>query len=271
MEQDLVVGAQRGDQRAFERLTAAHHPRLFRVAYGSLRDRHLAEDATQEAFIDIWRTIRRLRDPSKFEAWSYRLLVRRCYVEAKRRTPAVLDELGMSSEERVIRDDFATVIDRDQLDRGFRRLSLEHRRVYGEEMRSGTAEVVDGVLENRGYAERAFDNDSPSDPRLRGNLSLAFNTNRYGASGGISVDSIAIRIENEEGAWQQMPMVSPVFPGEDSKNEVGVFVGEGAYEGLIAVVRIATRDITSTNGGWELHGYIFDGELPPAPEPVLSE
>lgn len=129
MRQDLVVGAQRGDQQAFERLTAAHHPRLFRVAYGILRDRHLAEDVTQEAFIDIWRTIRRLRDPAKFEGWSYRLLVRRCYAEAKRRSPAVFDELRMSSEEHVTRDDYATVIDRDQLDRGFRRLSVEHRTI----------------------------------------------------------------------------------------------------------------------------------------------
>ena len=129
MDQDLVVGAQRGDQRAFERLTAAHHPRLFRVAYGILRDRHLAEDATQEAFIDIWRTIRRLRDPAKFEAWSYRLLVRRCYAEAKRRDSSVFDDAMVSDDERISPDDFASVIDRDQLDRGFRRLSLEHRTV----------------------------------------------------------------------------------------------------------------------------------------------
>jgi RNA polymerase sigma-70 factor (ECF subfamily) len=129
MDQDLVVGAQRGDQQAFERLTAAAHPRLFRVAYGILRDRHLAEDVTQEAFIDIWRTIRRLRDPSKFEAWSYRLLVRRCYAEAKRRPPSVFDDSMATDDERVTNDDIAAVIDRDQLDRGFRRLSVEHRTV----------------------------------------------------------------------------------------------------------------------------------------------
>jgi RNA polymerase sigma factor (sigma-70 family) len=35
----------------------------------------------------------------------------------------------MAPEERVTRDDYATVIDRDQLDRGFRRLSVEHRTV----------------------------------------------------------------------------------------------------------------------------------------------
>ena len=56
---------------------------------GDLRDRHLAEDATQQAFLDIWRTIRRLRNPSRFEAWSYRLLVCKCYTEARRRPESV--------------------------------------------------------------------------------------------------------------------------------------------------------------------------------------
>ncbi len=79
------------------------------------------------------------------------------------------------------------------------------------------------------------------------------------------VDSVAFHIENEEGAWQQMPMFSPNFPGENTKNEVGVFGGEGEYEGLIAVLRITTA------GGWEVHGYIIDGELPPAPEPFIGE
>jgi hypothetical protein len=35
MDQDLVASAQQGDQRAFEALTVADQPRLFKVAYGS--------------------------------------------------------------------------------------------------------------------------------------------------------------------------------------------------------------------------------------------
>jgi DNA-directed RNA polymerase specialized sigma24 family protein len=54
MDHDLVLRAQRGDQRAFETLTVACHSRLYKAAHGILRDRHLAEDATQQAFIDIW-------------------------------------------------------------------------------------------------------------------------------------------------------------------------------------------------------------------------
>jgi len=68
MDQDLVVRAQHGDQRAFESLAVASHPRLYRLAQGILGNPHLAEDATQQACLDIWRDIRRLRDPAKFEA-----------------------------------------------------------------------------------------------------------------------------------------------------------------------------------------------------------
>ena len=70
MDQDLVVQATNGDQRALESLMVSSQPRLYRVAFGILRDRHLAEDATQRAFLAIWRDIRRLREPSKFESWS---------------------------------------------------------------------------------------------------------------------------------------------------------------------------------------------------------
>ena len=89
----------------------------------------MAEDATQQAFLDIWRTIRRLRDPSKFEAWSYRLLVRTCYAEAKRRPELVPTGWVPTAADPSAARDFASVIDRDQLDRGFRRLSLEHRTI----------------------------------------------------------------------------------------------------------------------------------------------
>jgi len=129
MDQDLVQRAQRGDQRAFETLASQHYARLQKAAIGILRDRHVAEDATQQALLDIWRDIRRLRDPARFEAWSYRLLVRVCYAES-RRMPRWAPEMAMrTSEEPLAADAFGVVIDRDQLERGFSRLSVDHRTV----------------------------------------------------------------------------------------------------------------------------------------------
>jgi RNA polymerase sigma-70 factor, ECF subfamily len=129
MDQRIVVRVQDGDERAFEALATADYPRLHRVAYSVLGDAASAEDATQQALLDIWRKIRRLRDPGKYEAWSYRLLVRACYAEARRRPRWVpSDDLPAAAEPRTV-DAYGGIADRDQLERGFRRLSLDQRMV----------------------------------------------------------------------------------------------------------------------------------------------
>ncbi len=127
MDQDLVVRVQHGDRRAFEALATADYPRLFQVAHAVLSDRSLAEDATQLALLDIWRDIRRLRDPAKYEGWSYRLLVRVCYDEAKRQPKWTHRDEASRANEPSAADAYGVVADRDQLERGFRHLSMDHR------------------------------------------------------------------------------------------------------------------------------------------------
>jgi RNA polymerase sigma-70 factor (ECF subfamily) len=127
MDQDLVVRVQGGDQHAFEALAGADYPRLYRVAYGVMGDHPSAEDVTQQALLDIWRDIRRLADPARYEAWSYRLLVRICYAEAKRRPRwKSSDDIPPVYQPRAV-DDYGAIADRDQLERGFRHLAIEHR------------------------------------------------------------------------------------------------------------------------------------------------
>lgn len=129
MDQDLVVRAQGGDEAAFESLALASYTRLFRLADCLLRDRGLAEDAVQQALLDIWRNVRQLRDPARFEGWSYRLLVHACYAEAKRKPRWIPDDvLSPAAEPRTV-DAFGAVADRDQLERGFAHLSMDHRAV----------------------------------------------------------------------------------------------------------------------------------------------
>src|SRR5690242_21899477 len=84
MDIGLVVRAQRGDRTAFGLIATEIADRFLAVARRILRDLDLAEDATQQALLAIWQDLPRLRDPARFDAWSYRLLVRACYEEHRR-------------------------------------------------------------------------------------------------------------------------------------------------------------------------------------------
>jgi len=128
MDRNLVERAQGGDLEAFDALTVSTHPRLYRVALGILRDADRAEDATQAALVDVWKYLPRLRDPVAYESWSYRLVVRSCMREAKS-APRWLPRMPLGHEEPRTTDPFAEILDRDQLERGFRSLSVEHRAV----------------------------------------------------------------------------------------------------------------------------------------------
>ena len=129
MDPTIVIRAQRGDEEAFADLIDAVGGRLHAVAHRILRDVDLAEDATQQALLDIWRDLPDLRDPARFDAWSYRLLVRACYAEGRRTRRATPNLRLMPTDESTAGEGLSEVVDRDQLERGFRRLSIEHRAV----------------------------------------------------------------------------------------------------------------------------------------------
>lgn len=122
------MAAQRGDEEAFAMLVAAHGGRLQAVAHRILRDFDLAEDATQQALLRIWKGLPNLRDPDRFEAWSYQLLVRSCHAEA-RRTRHWTPGLRLVETDEPTEDPLIAIADRDQLERAFRSLSVDHRAV----------------------------------------------------------------------------------------------------------------------------------------------
>ncbi len=148
MDTELVRLAQRGDEEAFASLAVAVVDRLHRVSQRILRDADLAEDATQRALLSIWRDLPGLRDPAHFDAWSYRLLVRACYAEGRRTRVWTPSLRLLPSDEPAGGEDLGSIDDRDQLERGFRRLSIEHRAVvvlhhYLEMTLNEVAETLD--------------------------------------------------------------------------------------------------------------------------------
>lgn len=65
----LVSGARSGDPGSYDALYRRHREGVARTAYLLVRDRHLAQDVAQEAFLIGWRDLGRLRDPRLFRAW----------------------------------------------------------------------------------------------------------------------------------------------------------------------------------------------------------
>jgi RNA polymerase sigma-70 factor (ECF subfamily) len=129
MERRLVERAMHGDEEAFDLLVGRIGDGLYSVARRILRDATLAQDATQQALLDAWRNLPKLRDPDRFEAWAYRLVVNACHAEARREGRQRGNLRLLPHDEPSVPDPASSIANHDQLDRAFRQLSVEHRSV----------------------------------------------------------------------------------------------------------------------------------------------
>lgn len=129
MERELVERAQRGDREAYAAIVAASIDRLFAIAKVTLRDLDRAEDAVQETLVKCWRELPTLRDVDRFEAWQRRTLMR-SITDEFRRARRYDAKVRVLRDEPTTTDDTASLDDRDQLDRGFRRLPRSNGRSW---------------------------------------------------------------------------------------------------------------------------------------------
>jgi RNA polymerase sigma-70 factor (ECF subfamily) len=129
MQRDLVERARRGDHDAFAVLAGAAISRLDGAAWLILRDAEQAKDAVQNALVRAWRDLPTLRDPDRFDAWLHKLLVRACIDEARRLRRHRVDVELTNLDTGATAGMESAIADRDQLERGFVRLSPEMRAV----------------------------------------------------------------------------------------------------------------------------------------------
>ncbi|GIU99350.1 MAG: RNA polymerase sigma factor [Actinomycetota bacterium] len=78
-----LARARSGDVAAFEEIVRAYQGDVYRFAYSYTRDRALAEDATQEAFLRAYRFLPGFRGDSRFGSWLFRI-ARNCALDAIR-------------------------------------------------------------------------------------------------------------------------------------------------------------------------------------------
>ena len=75
-----LTRAREGDLGAFEDLVRQYQGDVWRFAYHFTRDRSLADDVTQEAFLRAFRFLRGFRGDSKFTSWLFRI-ARNCAMD----------------------------------------------------------------------------------------------------------------------------------------------------------------------------------------------
>jgi RNA polymerase sigma-70 factor (ECF subfamily) len=96
---DLVARAGQGDRAAAAALMARHLPRMLALARRMLPDPLEAEDAVQDAFIQLWtHAARWIPGQAKFSTWLYRVTLNKCYDRLRRRPTARLEEAAEAED-----------------------------------------------------------------------------------------------------------------------------------------------------------------------------
>lgn len=127
-EAGLIRDARRGSLDAFNRLVLAYQDQVYNQAFRVLGDHQSADDATQEAFISAYKSLRSYRGGS-FRAWLLRIVTNACYDELRRRkrkpttslepvddsgeeieSPQWIADSGELPEENVVRNELARAI-----------------------------------------------------------------------------------------------------------------------------------------------------------------
>ena len=85
MVEGLVRRARMGDLEAFDRLVERYQDAVCGVAFGIVGSFDDAQDVAQEAFLQAWRDLHDLADPTRFPAWLYRIVANRSRDHLRRR------------------------------------------------------------------------------------------------------------------------------------------------------------------------------------------
>ncbi len=138
-EGEMIRLAQRGDAAAFEHLYRSHNRRVYALCLRMTGNPTLAEDLTQDVFLQVFRKIQTFRAESAFSTWLYRLAVN---IVLMRRRVKTLKETSLEAKSETEGDIFrrremgrvdirvSGVVDRLNLKRALRQLPRGYRQIF---------------------------------------------------------------------------------------------------------------------------------------------
>src|SRR5438445_13635909 len=95
-DSELVALARSGDKEAFGQLIDRHQARAMRVARGTVRNEDAAEELVQEAMLQAYLSLDRLREDVRFASWLHGIVLNVCrhYLRDRERRCLSWDEVG---------------------------------------------------------------------------------------------------------------------------------------------------------------------------------
>lgn len=97
----LVQRARSGDTRAFERLYREHAGKVYGLCLRMTRDPALAEDCTQETFVNAWRALGQFETRSSLGTWLHRIAVNVALAKRRKATPVIASDDVDAEDEAV--------------------------------------------------------------------------------------------------------------------------------------------------------------------------
>jgi RNA polymerase sigma-70 factor, ECF subfamily len=126
VDQLLVLRCQTGDEAAFAELVGRYHRRL-RYYLQKMLDAQRVDDALQELWLDVFRSIGKLKEPRAFSAWVYRLARDRAYRNLRRAEDRTRDLAQLDLPD--VADVAFCAEDAEEIHQSLGQLNPEHREV----------------------------------------------------------------------------------------------------------------------------------------------
>jgi RNA polymerase sigma-70 factor (ECF subfamily) len=128
---DLVERVRRGDREAYAPLMVRYRLRFGRYAFHLLGNESDAEEALQDAFFRAYRSLDRCREPERFGAWLFRILVNCCRTAAVQRGRHAARHAPLDQAERIgLAHPMESAISQEEIQQALATLVPEQREAF---------------------------------------------------------------------------------------------------------------------------------------------